>query len=156
MKILSFSELEKASAEARQAGKKIVATNGCFDLLHAGHVRYLADAARLGDILVVGVNGDESVRALKGSGRPLNRAEDRAEVLAALEAVDWVTIFPEKRATAFLAAAKPHLYAKGGDYSVSTLDPEEKAVLERVGSELRIVPFREGYSTSNLLTKIKH
>ena len=95
----------------------MVATNGCFDILHVGHVRYLAAARKLGDVLVVGLNGDNSVCQLKGEGRPVNREQDRAEVLAALESVDYVTIFPELRATNFLRAAQPAIYAKGGDYT---------------------------------------
>ncbi len=155
-KVLSLEQLTEARACARAEGRKVVATNGCFDLLHVGHVRYLEDAAKLGDILVVGVNGDASVRQLKGNDRPLNRAEDRAEILAALEVVDWVTIFPEKRATRFLEAAEPDYYAKGGDYSTETLDPSEKEILEQMGSELKIIPFRAGYSTSNLISRMSH
>ena len=103
-------------------------TNGCFDLLHVGHVRYLQAARALGDALAIGLNADESVRALKGPGRPLNSAEDRAEVLAALACVDFVTIFDEPRATRLLAPVRPHVYVKGGDYRLETLDAEERAV----------------------------
>jgi len=135
-------------------GKRVVATNGCFDILHVGHVRYLAAARKLGDVLVVGLNGDDSVRQLKGEGRPVNREEDRAEVLAALESVNYVTIFPEKQATNFLRAAQPAVYAKGGDYTAGTLDPEERAVLHGFGTTIEIIPFEKGYSTSELLTRI--
>lgn len=154
-KILTLEQLSCVAAENHAAGRTIVATNGCFDLLHLGHVRYLAEAARLGDLLVVGVNGDESVRLLKGPDRPVNCAAERAEVLAALACVTYVAIFPEKRATNFLEAAQPDFYAKGGDYSIETLDPEERSILERIGSRLAIIPFHAGYSTSNLLTKIE-
>ena len=102
-------------------GKTIVFTNGCFDILHAGHVRYLAAAKRLGDILVVGLNGDLSVRELKGDGRPLNSQDDRAEVMAALEAVDYVIIFGEKRVDHLLREVRPRVYAKGGDYTLEIL-----------------------------------
>jgi rfaE bifunctional protein nucleotidyltransferase chain/domain len=122
--------------------------------LHVGHVRYLAAAQKLGDVLVVGLNGDDSVCQLKGEGRPVNRERDRAEVLAALESVDYVTIFPEKRATNFLRAAQPSVYAKGGDYTTDTLDPEERAVLDDSGTRIEIIPFEKGYSTSELLTRI--
>jgi rfaE bifunctional protein nucleotidyltransferase chain/domain len=114
----------------------------------------LAAARKLGEVLVVGLNGDDSVRQLKGEGRPVNRERDRAEVLAALESVDYVTIFPEKRATNFLRAAAPAVYAKGGDYTADTLDPEERAVLDEFGTRIEIIPFEKGYSTSELLTRI--
>jgi len=121
-KIVNLEELSDRSENLRAAGKKLVATNGCFDLLHVGHVRYLRAARALGDLLVVGLNNDRSVRELKGSGRPIMTEIDRAEILAALECVDLVTIFPEMRATRFLAAARPAIYVKGGDYSSETLN----------------------------------
>ena len=153
-KILTLEELTEESGRLRSEGKRVVATNGCFDILHVGHVRYLAAARKLGDVLVVGLNGDESVRQLKGEARPVNREKDRAEVLAALESVDYVTIFPEKRAINFLRAAQPAVYAKGGDYTPDTLNAEERAVLEKFDSRIEIIPFEKGYSTSNLLTRI--
>jgi rfaE bifunctional protein nucleotidyltransferase chain/domain len=153
-KILTLDQLGTESGRLRVEGKRVVATNGCFDILHVGHVRYLAAARRLGDVLVVGLNGDDSVRQLKGKGRPVNRARDRAEVLTALESVDYVTIFPEKRATNFVRAAHPAVYAKGGDYTADTLDPEERAVLDEFGTRIEIIPFEKGYSTSELLTRI--
>src|SRR6266571_8060291 len=103
-KILDMDELSERAEELRAAGKKLVATNGCFDLLHVGHVRYLQAARALGDALAIGLNGDRSVRELKGAGRPVNNESDRAEVHAALECVDFVTIFPEMRATRFIKA----------------------------------------------------
>src|SRR5437660_10730771 len=106
-KIIGMNELAERAKELRAAGKKLVATNGCFDLLHVGHVRYLRAARALGDLLAVGLNSDRSVRELKGSGRPIMTEIDRAEILAALECVDLVTIFPEMRATRFLAEARP-------------------------------------------------
>ena len=137
-KIITLDELRERSERLRSAGKRVVATNGCFDILHVGHVRYLAAARKLGDVLVVGVNGDNSVRKLKGEGRPINREQDRAEVLAAVESVDYLTIFPEMRATNFLRAALPAIYAKGGDYTADTLDSEERAVLEKLGAKVEI------------------
>src|SRR6266480_1920257 len=119
-KIIQLNELANHAKRLRDAGKKLVVTNGCFDLLHAGHVRYLQAARALGDALVVGINGDNSTRNLKGSGRPVNNENDRAEVLAALACVDLVTIFPELRATRFLELAQPAIYAKGGDYTIDT------------------------------------
>jgi len=153
-KILTLDQLAAESGRLRSESQRVVATNGCFDILHVGHVRYLAAAQKLGDVLVVGLNGDDSVRQLKGEGRPVNRERDRAEVLAALESVDYVTIFPEKRAKNFLRAAAPAVYAKGGDYTADTLDPEERAVLDEFGTRIEIIPFEKGYSTSELLTRI--
>ncbi|CAN5709738.1 hypothetical protein BH20VER1_BH20VER1_32110 [soil metagenome] len=153
-KVVGLDELVALSGGLRAAGKKLVVTNGCFDLLHVGHVRYLQSARQLGDALLVGVNGDSSVRALKGEGRPLNNARDRAEVLAALACVDHVAIFPEPRATRFLEQAQPAIYVKGGDYTPETLDPEERAVLQKIGAEIRIIPFEPGYSTTGLLEQM--
>jgi D-glycero-beta-D-manno-heptose 1-phosphate adenylyltransferase len=153
-KIIDLSELATRAKTLREAGKKLVVTNGCFDLLHVGHVRYLQAARALGDALVVGLNGDESVRELKGNHRPINNERDRAEVLAALECVDFVTVFPELRATRLLEMVSPAIYAKGGDYTSATLNAEERGVLERIGAEIRIIPFEKGYSTSGLLEKL--
>ena len=154
-KILTLDELARTAKQLRAAGKKLVATNGCFDLLHLGHVRYLQAARAFGDALVVGLNGDESVRELKGTGRPINDEKTRAEMLAALECVEFVTIFVEMRATQFLEAATPAIYAKGGDYSSETLNAEERAILQKLGAEIRIIPFEEGYSTSGLLERLR-
>jgi rfaE bifunctional protein nucleotidyltransferase chain/domain len=139
----------------RHPGKTIVFTNGCFDVLHAGHVRYLAAAKQLGDILVVGLNGDASVRELKGEGRPLNSQEDRAEVMAALGAVDYVIIFDEKRVDNLLREVRPQIYAKGGDYTVKSLDPDEVAALKEIGARIEILPLVPGRSTSKLIQAIQ-
>jgi D-glycero-beta-D-manno-heptose 1-phosphate adenylyltransferase len=155
VKILDMDELAKHSRELRAAGKKLVVTNGCFDLLHVGHVRYLQAARALGDALAVGLNSDRSVRELKGSGRPVNNERDRAEVLAALECVDFVVIFPELRATQFIRASLPAIYAKGGDYTSDTLNAEEQTLLKDIGAETRILPFVCGYSTSRLLEQLR-
>jgi rfaE bifunctional protein nucleotidyltransferase chain/domain len=136
-------------------GKTIVFTNGCFDILHAGHVRYLAAAKQLGDILVVGLNGDASVRELKGEGRPLNSQEDRAEVIAALEAVDYVIIFDEKRVDNLLRQVRPQVYAKGGDYTLISLDPDEVTALKEIGAKIEILPLAPGKSTSRLVEAIQ-
>ena len=153
-KLLTLDELADKAREFRAAGRRLVATNGCFDLLHVGHVRYLQAARQLGDALVVGLNGDESVRALKGEARPLNRESDRAEVVAALECVNFVTIFPEMRATEFLKRAQPAVYVKGGDYNPETLDTDERAALQQLGTDIRIIPFEPGYSTSDLIGRM--
>ena len=154
-KIVEVTELANCAKALRGVGKKLVMTNGCFDLLHVGHVRYLQAARALGAALAVGVNGDESVRELKGDHRPINNERDRAEVLAALECVDFVTIFPETRATRLLEVVKPSIYVKGGDYTAETLNAEERAVLQAIGTEIRIIPFEKGYSTSELLKKLR-
>ena len=153
-KIVDLEELSDRSEKLRAAGKRLVATNGCFDLLHVGHVRYLQAARALGDFLAVGLNSDRSVCELKGSGRPIMTESDRAEVVAALQCVDLVTIFPEMRATRFLAAARPAIYVKGSDYSSETLNDEERAALKQIGAEIRLVPFEAGYSTSGLIEQI--
>jgi len=147
----------KMAAEVRNQhpGKTIVFTNGCFDLLHAGHVRYLAAARQLGDILVVGLNGDASVRELKGAGRPLNCQEDRAEVMAALGAVDYVIVFDEKRAANLMREVRPQIYAKGGDYTVNSLDPDEVDALTEIGARIEILPLVPGKSTSQLVQAIQ-
>ena len=154
-KIVEAERLRGIADEMRGRGERLVLTNGCFDLLHVGHVRYLAAARGLGDALAVAINGDQSVRALKGEGRPLNREADRAEVLAALECVNYVVIFAEVRATQLLEKVRPAIYVKGGDYTRETLDPEERSALERVGAEIRILPFEKGYSTSGLVESVK-
>ncbi len=155
-KILSVDELALVSEKYReQEQKKLVLTNGCFDLVHVGHVRYLQAARSLGDALAVAINGDDSVRALKGEGRPLNCETDRAEVIAALGCVDYVVIFPDVRATRLLEKVRPSVYVKGGDYTPETLNPEERAVLENFGAEIRILPFEPGHSTSTLIGRVK-
>ena len=153
-KIVELEELSDRCEKLRSAGKKIVATNGCFDLLHVGHVRYLQAARALGEVLVVGLNGDRSVHELKGAGRPITTESDRAEILAALACVDLVTIFPEIRATKFLAAVRPAVYVKGGDYTSETLDEEERAILKEIEAAIRHIPIETGYSTTGLIEQI--
>jgi rfaE bifunctional protein nucleotidyltransferase chain/domain len=153
-KIVELKDLSDRCEKLRSIGKKIVATNGCFDLLHVGHVRYLQAARALGDLLVVGLNGDGSVHELKGAGRPITNQTDRAEILSALACVDLVTIFPEIRATKFLAAVRPAVYVKGGDYTPRTLDEEELTILKEIEAAIRLIPFETGYSTSGLIEQI--
>lgn len=154
-KIVPIDELAEHVRKLRASGNKIVATNGCFDLLHVGHVRYLKAARALGDILIVGLNGDRSVCELKGPGRPINGELDRAEVLAGLESVDLVAVFSEPRATRFIQLVAPDVYVKGGDYSSETLNADERAALEKLGAKIDIVPFEGGYSTSALIEKLR-
>lgn len=153
--IIDAAEMSAVRDRLDASGRKLVFTNGCFDLLHAGHVRYLQQARGLGDALVVGLNGDRSVRELKGEGRPLNPQDDRAEVLAALGCVDYVVIFDGKRATDLLRKVRPHIYAKGGDYTPDSLDAEERGALEACGAEIKILPLVPGRSTTSLLGRMK-
>lgn len=154
-KVLALEALPQWRRGLRESGRRLVATNGCFDLLHPGHVTYLEAARNLGDALLVGLNGDASVRALKGPGRPVNTEQDRALVLAALESVDGVVVFSEVRATEFLRVSEPDIYVKGGDYTLDTLDPEERLAVERAGGRIVLMPMVAGKSTTRLLTQLK-
>jgi rfaE bifunctional protein nucleotidyltransferase chain/domain len=153
-KIIAWDKLPEWRRAFRANGKKLVVTNGCFDVLHLGHVAYLESARNLGDALLVGVNGDNSARELKGAGRPVNSENDRAAVLAALESVDGVCIFIEKTAVKFLERAQPDLYVKGGDYTLETLNQEERRAVEQAGGKIAIIPLMPGKSTTALLEKI--
>jgi D-glycero-beta-D-manno-heptose 1-phosphate adenylyltransferase len=153
-KIIVWDKLPAWRAAMRTAGKKLVVTNGCFDILHLGHASYLESARNLGDALLVGVNGDDSARQLKGPGRPVNPEIDRAAVLAAMASVDGVCIFAEKTAVKFLSAAQPDIYVKGGDYTPDTLNQDERRVVESAGGKIVIIPFVPGKSTTDLLKKI--
>jgi len=147
--IKTLIEIEVLSTKLKDKGKKIVFTNGCFDILHAGHVRYLETAKSFGDILMVGVNSDKSVRTLKGETRPINSEQDRALLIASLEAVDYVIIFNEDTPYELINAIKPHTLVKGGDYA------GQKVVGQDLVSELRLVNFIEGKSTTRTIEKIK-
>jgi len=148
-------QLAVIAAHFAEQGKRLVFTNGVFDLLHVGHVRYLQAARALGDALVVAVNGDASVRVLKGPTRPVNPEEDRAEVLAALACVDFVTIFHAERVTEVVRTIRPQVYAKGGDYTVASLDPGERGALEEVGAGIHILQLVPGKSTTAMIAKSK-
>ena len=154
-KHLSPTELAAIAENFRGSGRRLVFTNGCFDLLHVGHLRYLQAARALGDALLVAVNGDASVRALKGPTRPINSEDDRAEVLAALACVDYVTTFHTERVTDLVRAIRPQVYAKGGDYTLDSLNPEERAALEEVGAEIRLLPLVPGKSTTATLGRMR-
>ena len=134
--------------------KKLVVTNGCFDLLHRGHAEYLARARELGDALLVLVNSDASVRALKGPGRPINRAEDRAFLLESLKAVDRTLVFDSPRCDRELAALAPDVYVKAGDYTLETLDASEREALQKSGAEIVFMPFVSGFSTTGIVDRI--
>lgn len=153
-KIIALDGLPKWRTAVRASGKKLVVTNGCFDILHPGHVTYLETARNFGDALLVGINGDDAVRDLKGRGRPVNSEADRATVLAALESVSAVCIFPSKTATDFLKAAAADIYVKGGDYTLETLNQDERKAVEGAGGAIRIIPFVPGKSTTAILERI--
>lgn len=152
-KIIPFASIAAWREQLRSAGQRLVVTNGCFDILHAGHVTYLAAARALGDALLIGLNSDASVRQLKGAGRPVNSESDRATVLAALAAVDGVCVFEEVDALRFLAEVKPDIYAKGGDYTLDTINQPERRLIEGAGGKVVILPGVPGRSTTNLLAK---
>ena len=137
----------------REKGKKIVLTNGCFDILHRGHTQYLQGARGAGDALIVLLNSDSSVKALKGENRPINNENDRAYVLASLECVDAVYIFPSSRCDKEIAMFKPDYYAKGADYTVEKLDKDELASLRACGAEIACIELVPGLSTSNIIKK---
>ncbi len=134
------------------SGKKIVFTNGCFDIIHVGHVRYLTTAKSFGDVLIVGLNTDESVKKLKGDSRPINNQNDRAEVLLGLKAVDYVILFGEQTAENLIAELQPYIYVKGGDYTLETL-PEAK-IVQSYGGRVELVNLVQGKSTTNIIKKI--
>ena len=152
-KILDRNTLKNNLEVLRKEGKKIAFTNGCFDILHVGHVRYLREAKKAGDILVLALNSDSSVRAIKGEERPLICEEERAEVLAALEFVDFITIFPESTPLELINHLKPDILIKGGDWA------EDKVVgrdeVKKWGGHVAIIPEVEGKSTTNIVEKIK-
>lgn len=155
-KILSRPDLAKTVAQAKQQDKTVVFTNGCFDILHIGHVRYLQEARSRGDMLVVGINSDDSVRGLKGPTRPYTPELERAEVLAALECVDYVTLFSEDTPISLIREIKPNVHIKGGDYKPEDLP--EADVMHEIGGKTEVIPFSstnsEGWSTTNTIEKI--
>ncbi len=151
--LIDRKDMEGFCDVLRRGGQRIVFTNGCFDLLHAGHVRYLARARSFGDCLVLGLNTDASVRRLKGPSRPINREEDRAEVVGALRSVDYVVLFGEETAEALIAEVRPAVYVKGGDYTLDTL-PEAK-IVQSYGGRVEFVDMVEGRSTTNVIERIR-
>ena len=153
-KILSIEALAQWRDELRRSGRRLVVTNGCFDLLHAGHVTYLEAARNQGDTLLVGVNGDAAVRDLKGPGRPVNSENDRALVIAALQCVDAVFIFRERDAVSFLKTVQPEIYVKGGDYTIETINQDERQLVEATGGKIVLLGHVPGKSTTALLQKL--
>ncbi len=153
-KLLALNGLLRKLRASRAAGKRIVFTNGCFDILHRGHTSYLQKAKKLGDVLVVGLNSDASVRRLKGAGRPLNREKDRAEVLSALSCVDHVVIFSQESPLEVIRAIRPDVLVKGGDWKKK--DVVGASLVEAHGGHVRLIPYVRGFSTSGLLGKIQN
>lgn len=150
--VVELKKLLNIVGELKKQNKIIVTTNGCFDIIHAGHVKYLKHAKELGDVLIVCLNSDASVQRLKGPTRPLNYQDDRAEVMSSLEAVNYVVIFEEDTPVDVLAKIKPDIHVKGGDYTEETL-PETKVIKEG-GGKIQFIPFVEGRSTTNIINKI--
>lgn len=149
---MTVAEAAAHAARLRSEGKRIVLANGCFDLLHVGHIRYLHAARQLGDVLFVGVNSDAAVRRLKGPGRPLMSADERVELLSAMRDVDYVVVFDEDTADALVAALRPHVHAKGTDYTEATVP--ERATVERVGGRVAIAGDAKGHATRDLIARV--
>ena len=154
-KLRNLSAARDWREEMRRAGRRVVLTNGVFDLLHTGHLYYLQQARALGDALIIALNADESVRILKGPSRPVQDETQRAYALGALACVDAILIFGTPRLTAEILALRPDLYCKAGDYTLAKLNPEERAALESVGANIQFLPFLPGFSTTNLIARIK-
>lgn len=144
--------LKKLINSLRKENKTIVTTNGCFDILHVGHVRYLEETKKFGDVLIVALNSDKSVKSIKGEGRPINNELDRAEILCALKSVDYVVLFDEKSPAELLAEIKPDVHTKGADYTMETL-PEAKIITDN-GGRVEFIKFVEGKSTTSTIAKI--
>ncbi len=151
-KIKNLEELKKIRSKYKNRSEKVVFTNGCFDLLHIGHVRYLYEAKNQGDILIVALNSDSSVKKLKGNNRPIINESERAELLAALEMIDYIIIFEELTAKKLINNIKPDIYVKGGDYSKDSLT--EWTTVEKNGGEVRLLKEIKGRSTTSLIKKI--
>jgi len=150
----SLEDLKETIAALRAGGKTVVWTNGCFDIIHAGHVTYLMQAKREGDILVVGLNSDKSVQAVKGPDRPIVPEAERALILSAFACVDYVTLFAEDDVTQILQELKPDVYAKGGDYTLETINQDERRLVEGYGGRIALIPGVQDRSTTNLVERL--
>ena len=152
-KVVDAKEIEKICSDLKNKGKILVSTNGCFDILHWGHINYLEKARALGDVLICAVNSDASVRKLKGPSRPIHDENTRARQVAGLESVDWVVVFDHDTPNEILKLIKPSLHVKGGDYDPNQLP--EKKVVEQYGGKVRCLPLVEGFSTTGILERSK-
>jgi len=154
-KIKTKEELMQIISEFKARGKKVVWTNGCFDLLHEGHVRYLKSAKKMGDLLIVGLNSDESVRKLKGPTRPIRPQEARAEILASLESTDYIVIFEETDVADIVSFLKPDIYIKASDYDLEKMNQKERKALESYGAKIVFIPIEVDISTTKILNKMQ-
>ncbi len=151
-RIVTQEEIIKIVREGQEEGKTFVATNGCFDILHVGHVRYLEKTKSLADFSIVMLNSDKSVKLIKGDSRPINNQDDRAEILTALKCVDYVVLFEERSPASLLEKIKPDIYTKGADYTLETLP--EREIVEKNGIKVEFIDFVQGKSTTNIINKI--
>ncbi len=151
--LIKQSELKDLLKKLKEEGKTIVTTNGCFDILHVGHVRYLEKTKSFGDVLIVALNSDKSVKSIKGESRPINNENDRAEVLSALKSVDYVVLFDEDSPIDLLLQIKPDVYTKGADYTIESL-PEAKGIMD-AGGRIEFISFVEGKSTTSIIEKMR-
>ena len=151
--LVKQNELNDLLKKLKNENKTIVTTNGCFDILHVGHVRYLEKAKSFGDILIVALNSDKSVKSIKGESRPINNENDRAEILSALKSVDYVVLFDEDSPINLLLQIKPDVHTKGADYTIETL-PEAKGIMD-AGGRIEFISFVEGKSTTSIIEKMK-
>ena len=152
--VVTQEEIIKKVREGQKNGKTFVATNGCFDILHVGHVRYLQKTKSLADFSIVMLNSDKSVKLIKGDSRPINNQDDRAEILTALSCVDYVVLFEERSPAELLEKIKPDIYTKGADYTLETLP--ERDIVERNGIKVKFIEFVQGKSTTNIINKINN
>ena len=155
-KIKTLEELKEIIENLKGKNKKIVWTNGCFDLIHEGHIKYLKKAREIGDCLVLGLNSDSSIRQIKGPGRPIRPEKARAEIISSFEFVDYVLIFSEVDATKHLSVLKPDVYVKSGNYTLETIHQGERAVVEGYGGKIVLIPSIDDISTSKIIDRIRN
>jgi len=155
-KICSYQEIIKKIEALRKENKTFVLTNGCFDILHLGHIRYLNEAKKLGDYLIVALNSDKSIKELKGQSRPINNETTRSEILSSLDPVDFIFLFSDKTAENIIKTIKPEIYAKGGDYTIDTINQDERKIIEEYGGKIFLLKGVPGVSTTKLINQMKN
>jgi rfaE bifunctional protein nucleotidyltransferase chain/domain len=155
-KIFSIDEALAWRASLKTANENLVMTNGCFDILHKGHVEYLFKARSTGDAMILALNSDSSIKTLKGPGRPINDQNARAAILASLYFIDAVIVFDSLRCDSIIEKISPDIYVKGGDYDIDTIDAQEKQALLNVGAEIRFIPLTPGFSTTKTISKMRN